>query len=130
MKKFIVTILAIFYLGASSGATVHVHYCMGELIAWGISDDETDDCSNCGMEKGNSEDCCKDEHHKLTLKDSPKASPVVYEFNSPGIGTPSIGTFAYAPLSVATVVEKQLLIESPLRTQATPAFIRNCNFRI
>lgn len=130
MKKFIVTFLAIFYIGASSGATVHVHYCMGKLIDWGLSDSEANDCSNCGMEKSKSEDCCKDEHHKLTLKDSPKPSPVVYEFNSPGIGIPSVVAFSYAPLAVEIVVEKQVLTESALRTQATPAFIRNCNFRI
>lgn len=130
MKKFIVTILAVFYLGASSGATVNIHYCMGQLIDWGISNDETDDCSNCGMEKGNSEDCCKDKHHKLKLKDSPKASTIIYLFNPSGIPVPFAGYNETGAIPLRHVKKLQIVSDSPPRTQATPAFIRNCSFRI
>jgi hypothetical protein len=36
MKKFITAILAVLYLGTSSGATIHMHYCMGKLAEWGL----------------------------------------------------------------------------------------------
>ncbi|MBK8522228.1 MAG: hypothetical protein IPL54_15650 [Chitinophagaceae bacterium] len=35
-EKFITAILAVLYLGTSSGATIHMHYCMGKLAEWGL----------------------------------------------------------------------------------------------
>lgn len=82
------------------------------------------------MEKGNTDDCCKDEQHKLTLKDSPKASPVVYEFNAPGAGLAFISSNACETTFIRHLSEEKAVINSSPRTQSTPAFIRNCNFRI
>lgn len=131
MKKLLITVLAVFYLGVSSGATVHFHYCMGELIEWGLSNDsseQADNCSNCGMKKGISEDCCKDQKQEFKLKESQKISlntvqakvidlaPLVYpEFNITFRGT-----------------HKDIIpeINAPPRTQKAAAFLRNCNFRI
>ncbi|WP_052273294.1 HYC_CC_PP family protein [Flavihumibacter solisilvae] len=65
MKKFIVAILAILYLGSITGAPVHLHYCMGKIADWSLGHAEkSGECSNCGMEKSTSSDngCCKDEH--------------------------------------------------------------------
>ena len=61
MKKFIVTILALVYLVSSAGATIHLHYCMDELVNWSLSEKPANNCENCGMEKDGG--CCKDEHH-------------------------------------------------------------------
>lgn len=130
MKKFVITILAIFYLGASSGATVHLHYCMGQLIDWGISQSENEECANCGMEKGNSEDCCKEQEHKITVKDSPKASAIVYYFNTLGLNIPPTVYSDPRILYGDTFALKGVYSDSPPRTQATPVFVRNCTFRI
>ena len=51
MKKFITAILAVLYLGTSSGATIHMHYCMGKLADWGLGHQNSKTCGNCGMEK-------------------------------------------------------------------------------
>jgi hypothetical protein len=51
MKRTLLTILAIFYLGVSSGATVHFHYCMGELVSWGLAKQAGKVCDFCGMSK-------------------------------------------------------------------------------
>lgn len=71
MKKFITAILAVLYLGISSGATIHMHYCMGKLADWGLSKNKSKTCSKCGMEKTEKSDkgCCKDEQ-KLLKDDS------------------------------------------------------------
>lgn len=130
MKKFIVTILAVFYFGASSGAAVHIHYCMGQLIDWSISKSGTGSCTNCGMEKDNSKDCCKDKQHQLTLKDSPKASKVVYHFNTIGAEIPLTSYKEFEKLNFKSLDENKAVINSPPRTQAVSAFIRNCTFRI
>ena len=64
MKKFVTAILAVLYLGTSTGATVHMHYCMGKLADWGLGHNKSKTCGNCGMEKSEEKDngCCKDEH--------------------------------------------------------------------
>ncbi|MBK6990321.1 MAG: hypothetical protein IPH34_00115 [Chitinophagaceae bacterium] len=36
MKKFITAILAVLYISTSTGAMVHMHYCMGQLADWGL----------------------------------------------------------------------------------------------
>lgn len=67
MKKFITAILAVLYLASSSGATIHLHYCMGKLAETGLSQSKSNKCSNCGMKKSEKSDngCCKDEHKFL-----------------------------------------------------------------
>jgi hypothetical protein len=51
MKKLFVAILAILYLSTSTGATLHVHYCMGRLAGWGLGHNNSKTCGKCGMEK-------------------------------------------------------------------------------
>lgn len=131
MKKLLITVLAVFYLGVSSGATVHFHYCMGELIEWGLSNDSSesaDDCSNCGMEKGVSEDCCKDQKQELKLKESQKAPLSTYQakiFAMNPIFFPDFKVKVLPPIS-----EQYSFFYSVPRSGKTPVFIRNCNFRI
>lgn len=131
MKKLLITVLAVFYLGISSGATVHFHYCMGELIEWGLSDNDSakeNDCSNCGMKKGLSDDCCKDQKQEYKLKESQKAPLSTFQ--------PIV--FALAPVTypdfnlILPSTPADLIPESnaPPRTLKTAVFIQNCNFRI
>ena len=129
MKKLIVTILAVFYLGVSSGATVHLHYCMGQLIEWGFTKDEAKKCGNCGMKRGNSEDCCKDRHYQLKAKDSAQVTAIVYHFNTLGVIIPST-TQELLERYNSSIDENKPVINSPPRTRATAAFILNCSFRI
>lgn len=131
MKKLVITILAIFYLGVSSGATVHFHHCMGELVEWGFSDNSLDDsgkCPSCGMKQGNSELCCKNQKQELKLKESCKAPLNVYQSQ----------TFTLVPqthidLSIETITDvnqqdfNQIFVP---QLGKIPTFLRNCNFRI
>ncbi len=130
MKKLIITILAIFYLGVSSGATVHFHFCMGELVDLNISPDKAHKCSTCGMDKARSKNCCKDQHQKLEVKDSTKASQIVYHFNLTGKETPLSSYRELEEVYLYSISENKTIGNSPPRTQATPVFIRNKNFRI
>ena len=130
MKKLIITIFAIFYLGVSSGATAHFHYCMGELVNWSISPEKDHKCSNCGMEKANSKNCCKDQHQKLEVKDFTKSSEIAYQFN---VSSKELFFSSYKELEKVhaySIIENNTISISPHRTQATPVFIRNRNFRI
>jgi len=131
MKKLLITVLAIFYLGVSSGATVHFHYCMGELIEWGLSNNTSegaDGCSNCGIKKGASENCCKDQKQELKLKESQKAPLCLYQAK-----IFVVEPILYHELQVKTlplISEQHSSINAVPRTGKTSVFIRNCNFRI
>lgn len=50
------------------GATIHMHYCMSELVGWSLWHGEKDnECGRCGM-KEKKGGCCKDEHKQVKLK--------------------------------------------------------------
>jgi len=51
MKKVFLAILAFVYIATSTGATVHMHYCMGELTDWALKHDDSKKCGKCGSEK-------------------------------------------------------------------------------
>ena len=131
MKKLVITILAIFYLGVSSGATVHVHHCMGELVEWGLSDNSLDDegkCTNCGMKQGNSEQCCKSQKQEFKLKDSYKAPLNVLKIHSFTIIPPS--NLELQTLAIPKANQQDKFEFSVSKPRKTPTFLRNCNFRI
>lgn len=64
MKRLLIIMLAISYLCISIGITVHVHYCMGRIVAVNLGDQkDTHHCPSCGMDKkAAKKGCCKDEH--------------------------------------------------------------------
>jgi len=131
MKKLLITVLAVFYLGVSSGATVHFHYCMGELIEWGLSNDSSegaDNCSNCGMKKGVSEDCCKDQKQELKLKEIQKAPLITYQAKI-FVSVPVL--YQESPVkTLPSIAPQHSSVYTVPRTEKTPVFLQNCNFRI
>ncbi len=70
MKKILVAILAVIYLGVSSGVAMNIHYCMGKISSVDLMT-LNDKCGKCGMKKG-ANSCCKDEFKFFKLKDSHK----------------------------------------------------------
>jgi hypothetical protein len=46
---------------SASGGTIHLHYCMGELVQTSLFKSSTGRCVKCGMQKHKEGvDCCKD----------------------------------------------------------------------
>ena len=82
MKKFITAILAILYLGVSSGVAMEIHYCMGKKAGVELYGSDNDKCGKCGMteKKGG---CCKDEHKFYKLEDSHKNVFNTLDFEAP-----------------------------------------------
>jgi len=130
MKKFLVSILAIFYLGTSVGATVNLHYCMGELVNWDLSIKETHTCGNCGMEKvkDKKNGCCEDKQHVLQTEKDQKGENR-YQPEAP-VGVAVITTFPsfITPLA-STITEAYPVSNAPPR-RLVPLHIRYCIFRI
>lgn len=68
VKQFIVIIISLLHLAAVSGATVRMHYCMGEFVDAKLlshteeEEDKGHSCPKCGMNQNSDNDCCKDTH--------------------------------------------------------------------
>jgi hypothetical protein len=138
MKKFLATILALIYLSTSVGATVHLHYCMGKLLSWGLINNDSKDCTFCGMPKNSKtvhcqsskNGCCKDEQKHVKVDKDQKATESAYKFVSLSFETVA-GNFVSLPDSyVASHIVGYPTTNAPPDHNKVPVFLRNCNFRI
>jgi hypothetical protein len=76
--------IALFYLSATSGMVLNVHYCMGKIssVTFGHEKDHNDGtCDKCGMIKTENH-CCKDEVTEVKLNDVHQTSSVAFELAS------------------------------------------------
>lgn len=132
MKRLLLTILALFYLGMSTGMTVHLHYCMGELVKFGLSAPEQSACPYCGMKKKeeSKKPCCKDDAAQAKVEQSPKADSQNYQFPllMPIPADPMAWKIPVAVWSVAS--HNAHLPHTPPEKEPVPVFIRNCTYRI
>lgn len=132
MKRLLTLILAILYMGSSTGATFHMHYCMGKLVEVNLWHEDDKKCGNCGTEQSSvcSKKCCKDEHKTVKLENDQKATEndinllqvaaiaAPFPFNDlPGVYTVSL-------------VEKFPTSNAPPRSSKIHTHILNCTFRI
>ena len=91
------------YGTATMGATVHLHYCMDELVGWSLWHSDNKECGRCGM-KEDKTGCCKDEHKHFKLKaDHQKAAVSAFLTNiiAPAVITPTTD-FDYQPFLPVT----------------------------
>ena len=131
MKKFIITILAFLYISSTTGATVHFHYCMGELVQLGLWHSESNKCGECGMEKNNAKpnSCCKDEHKQIKIEKDQKATAAIEMLQLIANATPA--SIIEIPLDdLSSVTEENPLSHAPPRNSDVAVYIRNCVFRI
>lgn len=68
MKKWILSLISVIYLGVSSGIAMEVHFCMGDKVGVTLYGDSDERCGRCGMEEEDN-GCCHDEHsfYKLSI---------------------------------------------------------------
>lgn len=70
MKKLASVILIIIYFAFSAGATVSLHYCMGEYTGFSFNLLKEDPCSKCEINKHKDEsNCCNDIVVKAKVSD-------------------------------------------------------------
>ncbi len=132
MKKVLTVIIALLYLGSSTGATLHMHYCMGELADWGWGHKESKTCGNCGMEKSSEKDngCCKDEHK--FVKNSSDQKIIESSFQLMQIsGIALIPGYAEIPLiHISSLTEANPVSNAPPRSTGIAVYILNRTFLI
>jgi hypothetical protein len=132
MKKFITAILAVLYLSTSAGASVHLHYCMGELAEWSLSHSDSKNCGNCGMAKSANKDngCCKDEQEFIKNGDDQKAvESFVIHFNVQAIDLP-VHFPVNTDVPVFSISENYPVSNAPPRSSSVALHILNSTFLI
>lgn len=84
MKQALAVILALFYFTSNVGATVHLHYCMGEFADVSIVNKEDTACGKCGMKNHNNDNnCCTDIKVVKKSLDTHQPNPVIHFLNAP-----------------------------------------------
>jgi hypothetical protein len=134
MKRFLVSILAVLYLATASGATVHLHYCMGKFVNASFVGEHGEDheCSKCGMTTKQKKGCCKDEHK--VIKTDPSQQTVKVSFHlSDGFYFIPASCFHSCNQAVSDTRNNETLIAChapPSQWRSCPIYIQVRNFRI
>jgi hypothetical protein len=132
MKKFMVVIVAILYMGLSTGVTFHMHYCMEKLVGIGLWHGKAKKCSNCGMEKATAckKSCCKDEHKIVKLgKDHKNVETAISLMQL--VSTATLTSYIELPQVYALfLAEEYPITHSPPRSGQVKIHILNCTYLI
>jgi len=132
MKKFFTAILAILYISTSTGATLHMHYCMGKLANWGLIDNTSKTCSKCGMETSEKKDnnCCRDEKKFIKNNTDQKAAETVFQLVQVMSAVIPVSFFETPSAGITTITEESTLSHAPPQNKSIAVYIRNCVFLI
>jgi hypothetical protein len=132
MKKVVVAILALVYISTSTGAMLHMHFCMGKLADWGLGQNKSKTCGGCGMEKSEEKDngCCKDEHK--FFKNDTDQKTVESGFQLIQLLSMALPVSFIDILSndFSSVTEENPIRHAPPRSSGVAVYIRNCVFLI
>ena len=132
MKKFLALILTIFYLASTTGATVHMHYCMGKMVDKSFWHNDDKECSKCGMEK-TSEDgngCCKDEQKQFKIDNEHKITEASISFLQLDAALSPLNFEKPQTFHITSVTEENPVSNAPPGTGSIAIYIRNGVFRI
>jgi hypothetical protein len=132
MKKFLVAILALLYISTSTGAIVHLHYCMGQLADSGLGHHKSKTCDQCGMEKsGNKKnDCCKDQSKYFKSHTDQEATVSAFQIMHVVAVALPVSFFEMTSVDISTIPEENPISHAPPKGNGVAVYIRNCVFRI
>lgn len=136
MKKLFTAILAVLYISISTGAAVHIHYCMGKIANWGLGYTNTSNtsniCGNCRMEKIQKQNkgCCRDEHKLIKSDTGKKPSELVYQQIQFQPAALPVSLLEASPIAFSSVTEENPISHAPPRNSGIAVYIRNCTFLI
>lgn len=132
MKKVLAFILLFVYLGTSTGATVRLHYCMGELAGWGLKDVPSETCGSCGMEKKDAKDngCCKDEHKFVKGKEDQKTAEAAFQLMQVAATAVPVSFFELTHVHLPSIAEENPVSNAPPRSRAVAVYILHRTFLI
>ena len=131
MKRLIFLIWSLIYLSTSTGANVHLHYCMGQIASWGLWQKDDKECDKCGMKKDGMKDgCCNDEYQYVKLKvDQKPLEKITSDFFPFLIYNTTHYNIDFSPI-LNSINYPTRLNNSTLRSWRVPLYLRNCLFLI
>ena len=130
MKKATIAILAILYITVTSGVSVNLHYCMGQIASVDYGHEDHDVCGKCGMKESiEKKGCCHTEHKLVKVDDAHqliKANVQLLEM--PAVSAvPSIVSHYQLPRQEEHIAYAS---HAPPDTPDQPAYLLHCVFRI
>src|SRR4051794_19736242 len=110
---------------------ITVHYCMSDMIGWGITSNGIGSfCKNCGMKKQSHQGCCHDEKKIIKVeKDQKNTQSFFYSAKSPIVEIVTNYFSSNSKLLPGTIRELTFT-HSPRFKLKVPSYIYNCVFRI
>lgn len=134
MKKLILLIVSLVYLGTTTGAGIHLHYCMNKYTGWDLdyTYSNASSCDNCGMAKGIGQDnrCCKDQHILVkNTSDQKNVEAGMLLMQAPAVTTIS-SLFVPVQAGYASLAKIKPVSNAPPRTGNIPVYLLNRLFRI
>lgn len=133
MKRFATAILAFLFLSTSMGMTLHMHYCMDELVAASLmhAHADKDACSNCGMKKKpGKNNCCKDEHAVIKTDVSLKAELNEFSVLAHLDLDAPVKFFEFPPALMPVFLGGLRPIKAPPDAGRLPLYLKNSVYRI
>lgn len=127
MKRFLLIIFALLYVGTTSGITLDYHYCMGRLADVSVWDDGV--CPSCG-ETSQAHKCCSTETEVVQLVVDQNISQAQTIF------MPVVTTLLFDMVHQSLLCEPEetnlslLAFDSPPECSSLPLFIHHCTFLI
>lgn len=130
MKKFIITILAIAYLGTSTGAMVSIHFCRGKLANWTFGNDGSKTCGKCGMEKKSKAACCQYEHRFIKSTSDQKITESAFsQFHLAATALP-VPCFEIKNVALPRITGKNPTGHAPPLHHGISIYMLTCDYRI
>ena len=128
MKRFLIVIFALLYVGLSSGITLTLHHCMGKLVEVNMWQAET--CNTCGAKYAH-KSCCSTETEFIKISDDQNVD--------------QLQVIKHVPVAIALRLEVRRLCsvresrrgtdfsiyaDTPPEWSGTDRLIRHCTFLI
>lgn len=132
MKKLLAVILALVYMSTSTGANIHMHYCMGKLADWGLGHNKSKTCGECGMEKSEEKDngCCKDEHKFVKNDSDQKIAEAGFQMMQLASVALQVSFVEIPNNNIPSVTEENPISHAPPRSTGVAVYILNRSFLI
>jgi hypothetical protein len=123
MKKVAVTILILLYFTTSIGATIRMHFCMGELISWTVNTKEKDDMK---CEKG----CCEEKSQVVKIDKDQKLAKAFFEFSKTNLPVAPALYQQWQASIISSTIAGFPKANAPPGKGKIPLFVRNSAFLI
>jgi hypothetical protein len=132
MKKVLAVILTLVYMSTTTGANIHMHYCMGKLADWGLGHNKSKTCGKCGMEKSEEKDngCCKDEHKFVKNDGDQKIAEAGFQMMQLASVALPVSFVEIPDNNFSSVTEENPISHAPPRSTGVAVYILNRTFLI